>query len=198
MIELHHRILDMVPEGSRVIDLGCGDGELLKTLQEKKNIDPLGVEIDLDRLEECVDRGVPVIQMDIDKGLQLFGDDHFDLAILRYTLSEVHQPLVVFKEMLRVAKSAVIVFSNFAHWHIRWSLMAKGKMPVSQEFPHEWYDTPNIHFLSIEDVERLVRNESASVIHREFDSPTGLERGLSQLGFHNLMAKKALFHVRKN
>jgi len=198
MIPLHHRIIDFAPEGSRVIDLGCGDGQLLRTLKENKNIDPLGVEIDLSRLEECVENGVPVIQMDIDKGLQLFGDDHFDLAILRYTLSEVHQPLVVFKEMLRVAKSAIIVFSNFAHWQIRWSLLAKGKMPVSQEFPHEWYDTPNIHFLSVEDVERLVRNESATVIHREFHSPTGLERGLNGLGFYNLTAKTALFHVKKN
>jgi len=198
MIHLHNRILELVPEGSRVIDLGCGDGDLLKTLKATKNIEPLGVEIDLACLEACVAKGVPAIQMDIDKGLQLFENDHFDLAILRYTLSEVHQPLVVFKEMLRVARSAIIVFSNFAHWHIRWSLLTKGQMPVSQEFPHEWYDTPNIHFLSIKDVERLVRNESATVMYREFHSPTAFEMGLNRLGLYNLMAQNALFHVRKN
>lgn len=197
MTPIEETILDWTRPKARVLDLGCGDGQLLRALMDNKGVEALGLEISLDSVTRCVAKGVPVLHMDIDKGLQVFEEDRFDVAILKYTLSEVHHPRVVFREMLRVAHSAVIVFSNFAYWKVRWSLFTRGRMPVTKHFPYEWYNTPNIHPLSIRDIEQMCSEENAPIVQRAYNSESGFEMGLCGLGLHNLMADSAIFHIKR-
>lgn len=191
------RIFNLIPEQSRVLDLGCGDGSLLHLLAKSKGVKPLGLEFNIERIKDCVNNKVPVLQMDIDQGLQSFNNDQFDVAILQFTLSEVQNPLVVFHEMLRVAKEAIIVISNFAHWRVRWSLLTQGKTPVTKDFPHEWYNTPNIHFISIEDITQTCEKEGVTILHKECFANHPLAQWGIDLGLQNLLANSALFHLKR-
>lgn len=192
------RIFNLIPENSKVLDLGCGNGHLLSLLAKSKGVKPLGLEYDIDRITECVANKVPVLQLDLDRGLPSFRDNQFDFAILQFTLSEVQNPLVVFREMLRIANSAIIVISNFAHWKVRWSLLTDGKTPVTQDFPYEWYNTPNIHFISIEDITQTCEKEGVSILHKECFANHPLAQWGISLGLQNLLANSALFHLKKN
>lgn len=150
---------------SRVLDLGCGNGELLQHLQRTKSVRGLGVEIDSDNITMCVSKGLNVIEQDIDKGLANFADNSFDTVLLTQTLQAVHRPDYVLQEMLRVGKECIITFPNFGHWQARWHLMLRGRMPVSKFMPFEWYDTPNIHFCTVKDFEQLCKQQSIRVLH---------------------------------
>jgi methionine biosynthesis protein MetW len=190
------RIFNLIPEKARVLDLGCGDGALLHLLEKSKAVEPLGLEFNIERIKDCVKNGVPVLQMDLDRGLPAFRDKQFDVAILQFTLSEVQHPLTVFREMLRVADQSIIVINNFAHWRVRLNLLLRGKTPITPDFPYEWYNTPNLHFISIEDIVGTCEKEGVEILHKEFFAHSGFGQFGIQLGLQNLLANSALFHIK--
>ncbi|NNL57261.1 MAG: methionine biosynthesis protein MetW [Pseudomonadales bacterium] len=157
---------------SRVLDLGCGDGQLLQFLQREKRVRSLGVEIDVENISACIDNGVDVIQQDLDLGLANFADNSFDTVLLTQTLQAVHRPDFVLQEMLRVGKECIIAFPNFGHWQARAYLLTRGRMPVSKFMPYEWYDTPNIHFCTVKDFEELCEQRNIRVLNRRFKANT--------------------------
>lgn len=156
----------MVPRGSRVLDLGCGDGALLDHLINQKGCDGTGVEISDEGFHACVARGVPVMVADIDRGLADVEDGAFDVVILSQTLQATHRPAQALQEMMRVGRVGIVSFPNFGHWRLRWSLAARGRMPVSTSLPYRWYDTPNIHLCTIRDFESLLSAEGLTVVRR--------------------------------
>lgn len=194
---IQNRILELTPENSRVLDLGCGSGALLKRMKQEKNVTPLGLEISIKKVQECVLNQVPVLQMDIDNGLKAFEDDQFDLAILKFTLQEVHEPLLVFKEMLRVSHSCIIAFSNFAHWKIRYNITFNGRMPITEQLPHEWYNTPNIHFLSIQDIQKMCEKENVKILNQNFYGEGTFDQFLINMGLYNLGATSCLMQISR-
>jgi methionine biosynthesis protein MetW len=144
-------IESVIPEGASVLDLGCGDGELLQRLIARRRVRGQGVEIDPEAVMACTERGVPVFQADLDEGLRGFPDGSFDFVVLEETLQTLHRPLEVLAGILRVGRRAIVSFPNFAHWRVRVDLAARGRMPVTEWLPHRWYDSPNIHLFTIQD-----------------------------------------------
>jgi methionine biosynthesis protein MetW len=142
-------IVDIIENGSRVLDLGCGNGELLSKLKQRRNVDARGVELDDRCVAECIRRGFTVFQGDIDEGLGDYADKSFDYVVLNQTLQVVHKPTLVIEEMLRVGKRAIVSFPNFGYFRIRWYLLTKGRMPKVDFLPSDWYNTPNIHLLTL-------------------------------------------------
>ncbi len=140
-----------IPVGSSVLDLGCGGGELLSRLIEMKKVRGQGLELDSAAVLECVRRGVPVFQSDIDAGLRAFSDNAFDFVVLEETLQTLRQPVEVLHQMLRVGRRGIVSFPNFAFWQVRADLLLRGRMPQTGWLPYHWYDTPNIHNLSLQD-----------------------------------------------
>ena len=147
----YNHIVPLIENGAKVLDLGCGDGTLLKKLIDEKNVHGKGIEINQENVIQSLHKGLSVIQGDIDEGLEDFSDNEMDYVILNQTLQSTQNPDFVIKEMLRVGKNAVVSFPNFAYWRIRFYLLFKGKMPKSKMLPFEWYDTPNIHLLTVRD-----------------------------------------------
>jgi methionine biosynthesis protein MetW len=185
-------ISELIEPDSRVLDLGCGEGELLQWLVQNKAVDARGIEIDGPKVQRAIARGVSVYQSDIDQGLTGYPDDSFDYVILSQTLQESRRPLEVLREMLRIGKHAIVAFPNFGHWAVRLSLLFTGRSPRSRCFPHEWYNSPNIHFLTIRDFETLAREQRWSVERKIFLS--GRRTGVF---LANLMAEVAVYQVRK-
>jgi methionine biosynthesis protein MetW len=182
----------IVEPRSMVLDLGCGDGELLQWLVENKQVQARGVEINGARVQRAIARGVSVYQGDIDQGLADYPDASFDYVILSQTLQEARRPLKVLREMLRVGRRAIVAFPNFGHWRVRLAHLTSGRAPRTPLFPHDWYDSPNIHFLTVEDFEDLVRKEGWVMEKRIFLAGS---RQVSLLP--NLAAEIAVFLFRK-
>lgn len=184
---------------SRVLDLGCGDGDLLEYLVNTQQIRALGVEIDQQKIATCISKGISVVEQDIDQGLSNFADNSFDTVLLAQTLQAVRRPDFVLQEMLRVGRECIITFPNFGHWRARLSLLSRGRMPVSRFMPYEWYDTPNIHFCTIKDFEALCDDLNIQVLHRHFLSGTELNFGFSDSIriSPNIRAINAIYHVTK-
>ena len=159
-------IADLVNPGARVLDLGCGDGELLAFLRENKSVNGYGLEIDPAKITTCVVNGVNVIEQDLDAGLANFGDDSFDMVVMTETLQAVKAPVQMLREMLRIGQECIVTFPNFGHWRCRAYLAARGRMPVSEHLPHTWYDTPNIHLCTFLDFEQLCRDLDLNIIER--------------------------------
>jgi len=159
-------IQEWIPAGSRVLDLGCGDGELLAHLRDHKQVGGYGLEIDPEKIAKCIERGVNVIEQNLDEGLGNFADNSFDVVVMTQSLQALKYPDKVLAEMLRVGKTCIITFPNFGHWRCRWYLTTKGRMPVSDFLPYTWYNTPNIHFCTFEDFERLCHAQGAKVEER--------------------------------
>lgn len=149
-------IADNVAPGSRVLDVGCGDGTLMLALRDQRGCDARGMEIDPENVAACVAKGLSVIQGDADRDLAFYPDGAFDYAILSQTLQTTMRPAVVLGELLRIGRKAFVSFPNFAHWRVRLSLLWGGRMPVTRQLPIAWYETPNIHFSSIDDFRALV------------------------------------------
>ena len=144
-------ISQMVERGARVLDVGCGDGQLLRLLAETRDVDARGVELSQRGVNDCVAKGLFVVQGDADTDLSDYPDDAFDYVILSQTLQATRQPRRVLEQMLRIGRRAIVSFPNFGHWRIRWQLATKGRMPVTKNLSYSWYDTPNIHFCTIRD-----------------------------------------------
>jgi methionine biosynthesis protein MetW len=191
-------IAELVPEGARVLDLGCGDGALLERLRDERGAFVRGVEIDLSNVATCVARGLSVIQADLDEGLPAFRDDSFDVVVLSQTMQVVRRPRLVLTEMLRVAERGVVSFPNFAHWKNRAHLALRGRMPVSKAIPYTWYETPNIHHTTIKDF-RDFCEAAGAVVEREIPlvtSGSGAPDRAARL-WPNLLADSAVFVVRR-
>ena len=157
------RIAQWIRPGSRVLDLGCGDGSLLLHLQETRHVQGAGVEIDDDHVISAIRRGVCVIQQNLEEGLALFGDQQFDTVVLSQTLQSMHHTEHILREMARVARHGVVSFPNFGYWPHGWSIL-RGRMPVSEQMPYQWYDTPNIHLCTLRDFEALARQLGLRII----------------------------------
>jgi methionine biosynthesis protein MetW len=185
-------ISGLVEPNTKVLDLGCGDGQLLAWLAENKNVEGRGIEIDRQRVQQAIARGVSVYQGDIDQGLADYPDQAFDYVILGQTLQETRHPLGVLREMLRVGRRAIVTFPNFGHWAVRLAHLFIGRAPRTRLFPYNWYDSPNIHFLTVKDFEELVKEQGWRVERKIFVSGHHMGRLLP-----NLMAEIAVFLVRK-
>jgi methionine biosynthesis protein MetW len=185
-------ISELVEPHTRVLDVGCGEGELLHWLALQKGVEARGVEIVGARVQRAIARGVSVYQGDIDQGLADYPDGAFDYVILSQTLQEVRKPLKVLREMLRVGRRAIVAFPNYGHWSMRLSHLWSGGAPRTKLFPYEWYDSPNIHFLTVRDFEVLAETE-----HWTVERAIYLSRDKKVSLFPNLMAEVAVFLIRK-
>lgn len=181
---------EIIAPGSKVLDLGCGDGELLAWLKRRKRVEARGVEISGEMVRRAISRGVPVYQGDIEEALADYPDAIFDYVILSQTLQEARAPLKILREMLRVGKRAVVAFPNFGHWRVRVAHLWTGRAPQTKLFPYEWYDSPNIHFLTIIDFEMLVEKEGFRIDRRFF-----LADGRRVSVAPNLMAEAAVYEI---
>ncbi len=157
---------DLVRPGARVLDLGCGDGQLLAWLQANKRVNGYGVEIDPESITRCIGVGVNVLERDIDERLSDFDTNGFDIVVMTETLQNVREPAEVLEEMLRIAPDCIVTFPNFGHWRCRLYLATQGRMPMTSQFPHEWYDTPNIHLCTFADFEALCRERGIGIRNR--------------------------------
>src|SRR3989441_8211132 len=171
-------VADMVERGAKVLDVGCGDGELLRILAERRDVDGRGIEISREGVNECVAKGLAVIQGDADTDLVDYPDDSFDYVILSQTLQATRHPRRVLEHMLRISRHAVVSFPNFGHWRIRLQVAIGGQMPHTDNLPYAWYETPNIHFCSIKDFRQLCRVSGAkmerAVALNAWGAPIGL------------------------
>ncbi|UJW80255.1 methionine biosynthesis protein MetW [Hydrogenophaga sp. SL48] len=182
-----HSIARLVPPGSRVLDLGCGDGALLAHLQATRQCTGYGVEIDDAKLLACVKRGVNVLQLNLEGGLTMFGDDAFDVVLQIDTLQHLRNAQTMLQETARVGRIGVVAFPNFAHWPNRLAVL-QGHMPVTKRLPYEWYDTPNIRVGTFNDFEVLARRNSLTI-----EDSFGLHEGREVRFAPNLMASTAVF-----
>ena len=190
-----NEIQNWIEQNSRVLDLGCGDGTLLKFLIDNKQVQGYGLEIDPAQINACVDKGLNVIEQNLDRGLGNFSNKSFDTVIMTQALQTLHFPHLVLDEMLRVGKECIVTFPNFGHWKARFHLFTHGRMPVSDLLPYEWYDTPNIHFCTFKDFEVLCRERDIKVIHRQVvnEGSGNLFKDISP----NLFGETAIYHLRK-
>lgn len=191
-------ISNLVKENSRVLDLGCGCGELVDYLWKLKKAKGVGIEKNFACILDCLENDVPVIQRDLDeRGLSDFKDNSFDYAIFNRTLQETKNPVSLLREILRVAKRAVITFPNFGNWAVRSALMFKGRMPKSKELPYEWYNTPNIHLFTYRDFLRLCGKENLKIEAVRFINSHSLSKVLSAFNLSNLGAEQVIAMVGK-
>ncbi len=187
-------IAGMVEPGARVLDVGCGRGELLRLLEEQKQVDGRGIELKQSRVNFCVGRGLSVIQGDADRDLADYPDQAFDYAILSRTLQATYRPKEVLEELLRIARHVIVSFPNFGFWRIRLQILLSGRMPVTWNLPETWYETPNIHFCTIRDFRALCELVGARVERSFALSPYGHPLGMKvPPPLHNLIAQQAVF-----
>ena len=186
-----HAIAALVPHGSRVLDLGCGDGALLAYLQQHKDCTGYGVELDDTNVHACVQRGVNVLQLNLDQGLTLFGDHSFDVVLQIDTLQHLRNAQTMLRETARVGRTGIVAFPNFGHWPNRLSVL-QGRMPVTKRLPYQWYDTPNIRVGTFADFAALARQN-----HLEILDAFGLQNGQEVRVWPNARAGTAVFKFRQ-
>jgi methionine biosynthesis protein MetW len=184
----HKIILDWITREASVLDLGCGDGELLARLIREKQVHAQGIELSENSIQRCVARGLSVFQQDIDTGLSEYADNSFDYVILNQTLQQVKKPDFALKEALRVGKKVIVSFPNFVQASARFQIFFRGKVPVTKALPYEWYDTPNLHFLGIADFKAYCRKRS---IHIEAEASIRKNRRIRLLA--NFFGEIGLF-----
>nr|WP_206078989.1 methionine biosynthesis protein MetW [Mesorhizobium camelthorni] len=191
-------VADFIAPRAKVLDVGSGDGLLLELLQNDKQVDGRGVELSQRGVNECVSRGLSVIQGDADRDLVFYPDKGFDFVILSQTLQATRNPKLVLDELLRIGERAIVSFPNFGHWRVRFSLFFFGRMPVTRDLPYSWYDTPNIHFCTIRDFVALCDEVGAKV-----EKATALDANGQKIGFNmpwwfwNFFGQQAVFLLRR-
>lgn len=191
--------LQLIPQWvkpkSKVLDLGCGDGELLSVLQQQLACTAYGLEIDHASILSCIQKNVNIIQSDLDNGLDNFESNSFDTVIMTQSLQAMTYPDKLIQEMLRVGKEAIISFPNMGHWRSRWQL-CKGQMPVTKTLPHAWYNTPNIHLCTLRDFEKLCKKMDISIIERVVLNNAHRSNSLMQI-LPNLFAELAIYRFKR-
>ncbi|QCK85253.1 methionine biosynthesis protein MetW [Phreatobacter aquaticus] len=191
-------VAGMVTPGSKVLDVGCGDGGLLKLLRDEKGVDGRGIELSRAGVNDCVAAGLAVVQGDADTDLAFYPDNAFDLVILSQTIQATRQPRVVLEHMLRIGRQAIVSFPNFGHWRLRLQLILRGRMPTSENLPYSWYDTPNIHFCTLRDFVDLVRELDAEIERSAALDGWGREvRVNAPWWFWNLFGEQAVFKLSR-
>lgn len=191
-------IASLIKPGTRVLDVGCGDGTLLDLLAARRGVDGRGVELSQQGVDQCLIKGLSVVQGDADRDLVYYPDDGFDYIILSQTLQATHNPKQVLHELLRIGRRAVVSIPNFGYWRVRASLLFGGRMPVTKELPYSWYDTPNIHFCTIADFLDMVEEIGATV-----EKAVVLNRNGQRVTFRlpwstlNLFGQQAVFLLRR-
>lgn len=189
-----HNIADWVPTGAKVLDLGCGDGDLLAYLTDHKQINGLGLEIDPKAITQCIRKGVAVIEQDLNEGLKAFGDQSQHTVVMTHALQMLERPDRLLMEMLRVAQQAVITLPNFGYWRHRLQLLLTGRMPVSSSLPHPWYATPNIHLCTLKDFEHLCKQRSIHLLDKQRLNVQGKSSFLGEVWPNGLCAQ-AIYRV---
>mgnify|MGYP001112186450 CR=1 FL=1 len=190
-------ISEWIQPGSRVLDLGCGDGTLLDYLKHSRDVDGYGLEIDPNNIVSCIQRGVSVIQSDLDAGLtDYFDDNSFDYVVMTQTIQAVHYPSRMLSEMLRVGRQGIVTFPNFGHWSSRVQLALGGRMPKSRALPNEWHDTPNIHLCTLKDFEALCHHLDIDILQRNVVD-TAHRSNLGMKLLPNLLGEIALYRFRR-
>ncbi len=188
---IYQVIADLIPPGSRVLDLGCGDGALLAYLRDARQCTGYGVELDDGKVLECVRRGVNVIQRNLEEGLSLFEDNSFDVVLQLDTLQHLRNTEAMLRETVRIGRLGLVSFPNFAHWPHRLSVM-RGRMPVTRALPYQWYDTPNIRVSTFADFEVLARKNGLHILES-----FGIKQGEVIKLWPNLMASTAVFKFER-
>jgi methionine biosynthesis protein MetW len=188
-------IKENIAPGSRVIDLGCGDGRLLERLRDEHDCSVLGVEVDLDEIHSALLRGVSIIQGDLDEGLPDIPSGTFDFAVLSQTLQQVRHPKTVLEEITRVSRKALVLVPNFAHWRVRLQVLKQGRAPVTESLPYDWYNTPNLHIMSMFDFRDLAVNLGLQIIK---ELPIIGGRAVDRAWGANLRAESALYVLETN
>jgi methionine biosynthesis protein MetW len=192
-------VADMIASGSRVLDIGCGDGVLLASLARQKGVDGRGMELSQSGVNACVRHGLSVIQGDADHDLENYPSDAFDYVVLSQTLQATHQPKRVLEHLVRIGRRAIVSFPNFGHWRIRLSLVTAGRMPLTPALAHPWYETPNIHLCTILDFVGLCDELGVTIERSVALDRNGMPYRLNPRGtLANLLAEQALFLLRRN
>lgn len=183
-----------IEPGSRVIDLGCGDGRLLSLLQSQLDCKVQGVELDEEEFLASLSRGIPTIRGDLDEGLQYLPDDSFDFAVLSQTLQQLRYPVELLEQILRVAKRVLVVVPNFAYWRIRLQVLMWGRAPVTEELPYEWHNTPNLHLMSMQDFRDLEKVGQFRIVK---ELPIIGEKSVKRAMWANVRARTVLYILER-
>jgi methionine biosynthesis protein MetW len=186
----HLIIVDQIPQGARVLDLGCGRGRLLKMLVDRKGVRGTGIEIVEDKVYDAVAKGLTVYHGDFNEGLSHYPDNSFDYVILSQTLQETRETVKVLMDALRVGRRVIVSVPNFGHWRARWQLLMTGRAPVTRSLPYQWYDTPNVHSLSIKDFRIFMREQNICIVEQFYVGERGRVRC-----WPNLRAANGVFVV---
>lgn len=197
-VHLNYKIItENIEPDSKVLDLGCGEGQLLKMLEDQKKCSGCGIEIDQQNVIKSIQKGLSVIQGDIDEGLKEFSDNEYDYVILNQTLQSTEKPDYVIDEMLRVGKKSVVSFPNFGYWRVRFYLFFTGKMPKSKMLPFSWFDTPNIHLLTIEDFFEFCKERNIKIIKSVYLKRGKINKNPLNRILTNLLCEEAVFVIQK-
>lgn len=188
-------IMHHIDRNSRVIDLGCGDGRLMQRLHDEMGCEVMGVEVEQSNIVAIIQRGLPAIAADLNEGLVDVPNDSFDFAVLSQTLQQVRNPKRLLLEMLRVARRALVVVPNFGHWRVRMEVLRRGRTPITQALPYEWYETPNVHFMSMRDFRDLMDGIGLRIVK---ESPIIKGRSVDQLWGSNLRADSAFYLLERD
>ena len=188
-------IMHHIDRNSRVIDLGCGDGRLMQRLHDEMGCEVMGVEVEQSNIVAIIQRGLPAIAADLNEGLVDIPNDSFDFAVLSQTLRQVRNPKRLLLEMLRVARRALVVVPNFGHWRVRMEVLRRGRTPITQALPYEWYETPNVHFMSMRDFRDLMDGIGLRIVK---ESPIIKGRSVDQLWGSNLRADSAFYLLERD
>ena len=191
-------IADLIEKDTRVLDVGCADGTLMKFLKDNKNIDIRGLELSKDKVQECIAKGLTVIEGNAEKDLKQFPEKSFDYVVLSQTLQAFLNPELVISELLRVGKKAIVTIPNFGYWKIRLHLLTKGTMPITKTLPDEWYNTPNLHMCTIKDFVYFVKSRNFKIYKSlALNNQNVSLINNTNLGIKNLFADLGIFLIEK-